>query len=275
LVWNKREGKYKNLFSLLFSIRKKRYDLVINLQRFLSTGFLTIFSGAEKTVGFDKNPLSFFFSIKVAHKLGTKTDPVHEVERNLSLLEGLTGKPEKLIRPCVYPSASDFDKVKQTGDYICIAPTSVWFTKQLPAEKWVEFIGRVGEETTIFLLGGKADFQACEHIRLHSSHPKIQTLAGQLSFLQSAALMKGARMNFVNDSAPLHIASAINAPVTAIFCSTIPTFGFTPLSENAAIVETERVLPCRPCGLHGRKACPKGHFRCADIRVEQLLAKLG
>lgn len=75
--------------------------------------------------------------------------------------------------------------------------------------------------------------------------------------------MKSATMNYVNDSAPLHIASAMNAPVTAIFCSTVPAFGFGPLRENGRVVETSERLDCRPCGLHGHSACPKGHFRCA------------
>ncbi len=84
--------------------------------------------------------------------------------------------------------------------------------------------------------------------------------------------MKYAKMNYVNDSAPLHFASALNAPVAAIFCSTVPEFGFTPLSENSKIVQTNMVLKCKPCGLHGYKAFPLGHFKCANtISTYQLL----
>ena len=80
--------------------------------------------------------------------------------------------------------------------------------------------------------------------------------------------MQGATMNYVNDSGPLHIASAMNAPVTAVFCSTVPAFGFGPLRANGRVVETTENLTCRPCGLHGYKACPQGHFRCAlDVEV--------
>jgi ADP-heptose:LPS heptosyltransferase len=45
--------------------------------------------------------------------------------------------------------------------------------------------------------------------------------------------MKDAAMNYVNDSAPMHFASAVNAPVTAVYCSTIPAFGFGPLSDRS------------------------------------------
>ncbi|HEV9038701.1 MAG TPA: glycosyltransferase family 9 protein, partial [Puia sp.] len=70
-------------------------------------------------------------------------------------------------------------------------------------------------------------------------------------------------MNYVNDSAPMHFASAVNAPVTAVYCSTLPEFGFGPLSDDSHIVQIAQHLDCRPCGLHGYKACPLGHFNCA------------
>jgi heptosyltransferase-2 len=122
------------------------------------------------------------------------------------------------------------------------------------------------------LLGGKDNGAESELIQSLASNKNVIILAGKLSFLQSAALMKYAIMNYVNDSAPLHFASAVNAPVTAIFCSTVPTFGFTPLSDKSFIVETKQPLKCRPCGLHGYKACPLGHFKCAHtIETRQVL----
>jgi heptosyltransferase-2 len=82
-------------------------------------------------------------------------------------------------------------------------------------------------------------------------------------------------MNYVNDSAPMHFASSVNAPVTAVYCSTIPAFGFGPLSDISHIVEIQEPLACRPCGLHGRQTCPLGHFNCAKkIHTSQLLNKI-
>jgi ADP-heptose:LPS heptosyltransferase len=82
-------------------------------------------------------------------------------------------------------------------------------------------------------------------------------------------------MNYVNDSAPMHLASSINAAVTAIYCSTIPEFGFGPLSEHSYIIESQKTLTCRPCGLHGFNKCPQGHFECGySIKMEEIL-KIG
>ena len=275
LVWNKQQNKYKNLFLKLKYIRSKKYDTIINVQRFAATGFLTAFSGAKKTIGFDKNPWSFLFTQKINHIISNESNPLHEVDRNQLLIESFTDK--KAAKPRLYPSPGDYKKVRplQVSNYICIAPASVWFTKQFPVEKWISFIQKVPSSLTIYLLGAPSDFNLCETIRLSANHAHIVNLAGQLNFLQSVALQQSAAMNYVNDSAPMHFASSVNAPVTAVYCSTVPSFGFGPLSDKSFIVQTTENLPCRPCGLHGKKECPLKHFKCAlTITDEQLLETL-
>ena len=269
LIWDKNRRKYPGLYRLWRQVRSERYDLVINLQRFLATGFLAAFSGAPRRTGFDKNPFSLFFTHRFPHRIG---DSVHEVARNLSLLRPWVEAPT--AKPRLYPRPEDRKGVPLPGTYLCLAPTSVWFTKQWPPERWVDLIDRFPQSLTVYLLGGPSDREACEQIRRAATHPHVENKAGELGLLASAAWMEGARMNYVNDSAPLHIASAMNAPVVAVFCSTIPAFGFGPLSDRAWVVETEESLACRPCGLHGKRACPEGHFRCAAIDRAKLLAPI-
>ena len=274
LVWDKKKNKQKNLSRILFQIRKKHYDLVINVQRFFATGLLTAFSGAKETVGFDKNPWSVLFTNKVKHQVGGK-GATHETVRNLELIRAFTD--DTLYRPKLYPSPADFAAVAELtkGAFVTISPASVWFTKQFPASQWIRFIREIPVGKTIYLLGGPGDKSLGEAIRQSCSEMDIKMLAGTLSFLQSAALMSRAEMNYVNDSAPLHFASAMNAPVTVVYCSTIPEFGFGPLSDIRFIVQVDEPLDCRPCGLHGYASCPRHHFRCAlDIRTEQLVATL-
>jgi heptosyltransferase-2 len=273
-IFNKKEKKYRNLLTLIGQIRKEKYDYVINAQRFFASGLITVLSGAKQTIGFDKNPLSFFFSKKIKHHISAHDLGNHEVKRNLSLIAHLTD--DHFVKPRLYPSDADFEKVKSETPYICIAPTSVWFTKQYPADRWIDFLNHIQQPIKVYLLGSKGDFQTCETIKSAIRNPQfaIHNLAGQLTFLESAALMKGAVMNYVNDSAPLHFASAVNAPVTAIFCSTVPEFGFGPLSDESHVVETKLTLSCRPCGLHGKKACPKGHFKCSHIHLKHMVNTL-
>lgn len=274
-LWNKGTKKYRNLFHLLKKVREKQYDVVINIQRFASTGIFTILSGARQKVGFDKNPFSLLFSKRVKHQIGNHDKTVHEVERNLKLIAHLTD--ESFVRPKLYPSGKDFARMSQfkTRAYICIAPASLWFTKQLPATQWIDFIEKVDAHIQVYLLGSKSDHKLCEHIIKKSDHQAIFNFSGKLSLLESAALMKDAMMNYVNDSAPMHLCSAVNAKTTAVYCSTVPSFGFGPLADDAVIVESEEELDCRPCGLHGLKQCPEGHFRCGkNISTAKLLERL-
>ncbi len=274
MVWDKKKQKNRNLLKIILQVRKQGYDYVINPHRFATSGLITILSGAPHKIGFDKNPFSFGFSKKIAHiisQTGSGT-PLHETERNQMLITDLTD--DIAARPRLYPTPADYKKIRslQRQAYICIAPTSVWFTKQFPAAHWIRLINSLPRDYMIFLLGAPGDKAAVNEIATQSRNPQVVNLTGMLSFLQSAALMKGATMNYVNDSAPMHFASSVNAPVTAVYCSTVPAFGFGPLSDQSRVVEIDYDLYCRPCGLHGYKACPEGHFKCAhEIKNDDLL----
>lgn len=266
-IWDKKNGKFRKLSKLRNEIRRERYDLVVNLQRYISSGMLTAFSGAKEKIGFKKNPMSFLFSQRFSHELSAN-GKLHEVERNQRLIEHITD--EQTAKPRLYPSETDFSRAREIAEgnkYITMSPASVWFTKQLPMEKWVKLIDQTPEAIQVFILGGPGDSALGDELIAKSKRTAIRNMAGKIGLLGSAALMRDAVMNYVNDSAPLHLCSSMNAPVTAFFCSTVPAFGFTPLSDNSTILETKEDLSCRPCGLHGFMKCPKGHFRCGAIEL--------
>lgn len=274
LIWDKKNNKSKNLFKIINTVRKENYDVVFNAQRFFSSGLITLFSKAKYTVGFNKNPLSFTFGESIKHEIFAQNN-IHETQRNLKLLEGFGHFNKPSIK--LYPTEDNFLAMKKykKEDYLVIAPSSVWFTKQFPVSKWVDLLISLQEQFIIYLIGGPDDKAQAEEIIIKSKSTKCVNLCGQLTMLQSAALMQDAKMNYVNDSAPLHFASAMNAPVSAVYCSTIPSFGFGPISNKANIIEIEEQLNCRPCGLHGKRSCPEGHFRCGlNIKNKQLLKVL-
>jgi heptosyltransferase-2 len=276
LQWDKKNGKYRNLFQLLKYIRKQRYDLVLNVQRFAATGILAAFSGAKRIIGYDKNPLSFLFHQRVKHKIGPDHSDMHETTRCNALLELVV--PTPITKPSIYPTPDDYMAIAPytSEPYLVIAPGSVWFTKQVPLQKWISIINRLPGDLPIYLIGSeKEDAIASALIESLPHRGQIHNLTGKLSFLQSAALMRGAVFNLVNDSAPLHLASAVDAPVIALYCSTSPVFGFTPLSTESHVIEVEEALPCRPCGLSGKPACPEKHFNCAnrlnELKITQIV----
>jgi lipopolysaccharide heptosyltransferase II len=258
-IWNKKK-KLSDLFRLLIEIRKERYDLVLNVQRFFATGFLTVFSGAKKKHGFKKNPWSFLFDLAAPHEI----DGRHEVARNYGLLKNVCTKDS--VGPALYPSTIISSNALSlvSKPYITLSPASVWFTKQWPEAHWVALISLIPSSLKVYLLGGPSDVNYLEEIKIKSKRENIENLAGKSSLLESGYLMQKAQMNIVNDSGPGHLAAAVGAYVTTIFCSTDPAFGFSPYGDRVAIAEATPKPNCRPCGLHGKKECPLGHFKCGN-----------
>jgi heptosyltransferase-2 len=276
IIWNKNKGKLKNLIKLAIDSRKEKYDVALNIQRFASSGIFMAICAAKLKIGFKQNPLSFFFHHKVNHLIPHFENNVflHEVQRNLQLLEPIIENFKmpsvKNLRPYLHLTKKNIQNISELDkeEYIVLAPSSVWFTKQWAKEKWIKLTQELSKKHKLYFIGGPDDKEFIQSIILDSLNCK--NLCGQLSLVDSAALMKNAKRVFVNDSAPLHLASSVNAKTTAIFCSTVPDFGYFPLADDSTVIQLNKRLACMPCGLHGKKSCPLGHFDCAmkiDIQL--------
>ncbi len=271
-IWDKTGGKFLNLIRLILELRKIKFDMVFNLHRYFNSGLVSTLMKSPVKVGFKQNPFSLFYTKKIDHLIPHQQVPGtfwHEVQRNLQLLQVVNLEVEikndsKMYKPELPLLPKHFEKVAPyvSDSYFVIAPASVWFTKA-----WSEFNYRGLTEKLVglgkvYFIGAPGDKELCDRIR--KDLPHTENLCGALSLLDSAALMKKARRVFVNDSAPLHLASCVNAKTTAIFCSTVPEFGYTPLADDSIVIDVGQALSCRPCGLHGHKICPLGHFKCSE-----------
>ena len=132
-VWNKKNGKYRNLFQIICGIREQHYDVVLCVQRFFSAGLMCVLSGAKHRIGFDKNPLAFLFTEAKPHRI---EKGIHEIDRNISLLSDIWC--ERVPKPRLYPSAKDFGKTAylrtQAKEYYTLSPCSLWETKTMSKE---------------------------------------------------------------------------------------------------------------------------------------------
>lgn len=274
LVYDKRKKKGLGSFlQILATIRERKFDLAIIPHRSLRSALLAYLSGIPQRIGFDKSAGSFLFTHKVTYTLN-----IHEVDRNLSLLSSFKFKPSDKA-PELFPSAEDFSYarkflhdsgIQEEDRIVGIAPGSVWATKRWLPERFAEVSDLLIKKdgVKVIFLGSAEDQKLCLEIaNLMTEKPLI--LAGKTDILQSAAIISFCKVVLSNDSAPVHIASAMKKPVVAIFGSTIPEFGFAPYGEGHLIIEKK--MDCRPCGIHGRKKCPKKHFRCMrEITTEEV-----
>lgn len=272
-TWKIQDTGHRTWWALLRQIRAGSYRRVINVEHSLVTGLLTTFSQARYRIGFDRNPIARGFTRTVPHFVGLG---VHEVARNLQLLGPVTYG--QITRPRLYPTPADEAAVVAYtlhGPYLCIAPTATPTTRQLPLEKWLKLLAALPAHYPVYLLGDSSDEAVCHELAQVSRRPGVVNMAGKLSLLATAALMRKAVLNYVNDSVAVHLGSAVDAPLCVVYCSTAPIMGFGPLSTFARVVMVEKELECRPCDLRGYHKCPLTHFLCAhDIRTDQLTAVL-
>lgn len=141
---------------------------------------------------------------------------------------------------------------------VVLAPGSTWATKRWPF--FADLARLLARRFLVALIGGENESETASTIQ-HRSNVDLLDATGVLSLLGSAELIRRAAVLVTNDSAPLHLASAMNTPTVAIFGPTVPAFGFGPLAERSAAAGMDS-LACRPCHRHGPRRCPLGHWRC-------------
>ena len=274
IVYDKRfkQSGLKGILNIAKDIKKivrEEESVYISPHRFARASILGFLVGSGVRIGFESSTLSFFYKKVVPYKFG-----IHEIERNFELLSAVFG--EKLYsinpkRPELFPRESDFVRIKSllndkfgSYDVVSIAPGSVWQTKRWPLEYYEKLIALLSDYgIRTILIGGENDKAISERLAGKDvrTSDMVLNLAGKLTLLESAAAVSLSNAIVTNDSAPLHIASAMNIPSIAIFGSTTPYLGFGPLAESSIILENKN-LNCRPCGLHGSKSCKEGHLNC-------------
>jgi heptosyltransferase-2 len=252
------------LAKLAMSLRRRRYDAAFLAQGSVRSGALALMAGIPERVGFASSAGRAFYTTRVASPEGE-----HHASRLLSLA-GRAATPvgeRARPRPKLYPgdaerAAADalLHAIAPSEPIIAFAPGSIWATKRWPyyADLARALVG--GGDARIVVVGAEADRSLANEIADATGGRSVDA-TGRLSLLASAEVIGRARLLVTNDSAPLHLASAMNTPTLAVFGPTVPAFGFGPLANNSMIAQRQG-LECRPCDRHGPRRCPLGHWRC-------------
>lgn len=243
-------------WKLAMQLRRERYDRALMAQGSARSGALAMAAGVASRIGFDSSAGRAFYTERI---------PYIENEHHASRLFRLSGdNPPPVLRPSLHPGNVERQSVDAVvgaagaRPMIALAPGSVWATKRWPA--YAALAKSLSRDWTIIVIGSTADKELAREIVAAAPGGVIDATGG-LSLLASAELIGRCRVLVTNDSAPQHLASAMNTPTVAIFGPTVPAFGFGPLAERSATVGID-ALACRPCDRHGPMACPLGHWKC-------------
>jgi heptosyltransferase-2 len=236
----------------------------------IRSGALAAMSGIRERVGFSTSAGRHFYTVRVPYIENT-----HHSARLLSLAtrDPARDMPRAALRPRLYPGPAERAAVDQVlgadtgGPIVAFAPGSVWATKRWPY--FAELARALRDEARIVVVGSDADRPLAAEV-VGAATGQAVDATGRLSLLASADLIGRAALLVTNDSAPLHLASAMNTPTIAVFGPTVPEFGFGPLAASSTVVGHD-ALACRPCDRHGPQKCPLGHWRCMrEISPEQV-----
>jgi heptosyltransferase-2 len=260
-----KRGKDRGWSSLVdFARRLKagRYTRAYLPHRSLRTAALAVLARIPARVGF-KGTWSFLYTESLP-----KPRTGHEADRLLALANGAPG----VYRPQLRPTADDAAAAAALAEapFVALAPGSIWGSKRWPY--YAELACRLSERIAVVVVGGPADVGLGEEIERaaqgRTGRQRVVNACGKLTLRQSAALIGRAQLLVTNDSAPLHLATAMGTPIVALFGPTATEFGFGPLRGGDVALGLDGLL-CRPCSAHGPPGCPLGHHRCMrDLTVE-------
>lgn len=243
-------------------LRAERYDVAFLAQGSVRSGALALLARAPSRVGFDTSAGRWFYTRRVEYR-----EDLHHAARLLRLARP-NGRPATFeeLRPSLYPGDAERSAVDsflaeagvgEDETLVAVAPGSVWGTKRWPY--YPELAVLLSSNARVVVIGGADDGDLAQAIL--AATPRAVDATGKFSLLASAELIGRAAAIVTNDSAPLHLASAMGTPTVAIFGPTVPAFGFGPLAPGSVVAGLD-ALPCRPCDRHGPHRCPLGHHKC-------------
>lgn len=283
-------NKLSNYIGLIADMRRREFDLVINLHSNERASAIAAFSGGGKIIGFSAKGLGIFFDCL----LKERTD-IHQVDAYLEVLktipintidnqglemwvdEATERRADEIWskafpgRQCQYEHAS--------ASHQAVAPKVIgintggsWLTKRWTKRGFAELADKLLEMGYgVAFFGGPmdtADVQEVISLMKYRQHEQLGIFTGRTTLLEMAALVKKCEALVTGDSGPMHIAVSQQVPIVAIFGPS-DVNRYAPYQQEGNAIRLG--CTCQPCGKH---KCDIGHVCMEEITVEMVLAKL-
>jgi heptosyltransferase I len=265
-------------------LRRRHYEMVIDLQGLFRSGFLARATGAPVRIGpaDAREGATWFYT----HRLAPMDSDTHAVDRNYAVagLLGFADVPIEFPLPVdrqaeaavakrirehldgdFHPKASGANL--RHGPLLAIAPGARWETKLWPVERFVEVVKQLGADgVRCVLLGGADDVPSCGQIA--ASAQSVLDLSGRTSIAEFVAAISLADAVLCLDSAAAHVAAALDKPVICITGPTNPAR--TGPYRGGRIVRLE--LDCSPCYFRRLSQCPHDHRCMRDLTADEVVS---
>ena len=292
-------------FRLLSTIRRARYDLVIDLHGQFRSAVLVAASGSPVRIGFDRPvrraeadgpgqpreiPGHHGWSgaregawLAYTHRIPIPTLDVHAVDRYLWLtpMLGLDAGPADLAIHLPPQESEPVEALLRSNGMgekpiALLVPGTIWETKHWHVEGFAE-VGRhlMVSGFSVVIAGTARDLPRSRDIV--AACPGAVDLCGRTSVAGLVDLIRRAELCVTNDSGSMHVAVAVETPVVSVFGPTNPNW-IGPYGRPHAVVRAD--VGCSPCNLRRFRQCPHDHRCMREVsgrmvieRVEQELRR--
>jgi lipopolysaccharide heptosyltransferase II len=277
---------------LAWRLRRRRFDVVIDMHGGPRSSWLTLATGAPQRIGYDMPGRRWMYTRTVSR--ARELRPRHSVVNQwdlLSAVDGWHGAPPDPKRDAVEMPV-DAGADRQIAERLAnagVAPNDsvivIHVSANNPFRRWPEAafmdlvagIANGGANRYLVLSSGPSDRDAAQRIaegaRLRLAPDAASRVLdfGEFDLSELRALIARSRLFVGGDTGPLHVAATTATPVVAVYGPTLPARS-TPWRSPAVFTESVEVegLPCRPCD---QRVCEPGDFRCLTrLKPDAVLA---
>jgi len=244
------------------SLKAERFDHVIDLHKNLrSNQVRSILKTGYSTF----NKINIEKWLKVNTPFNRLPD-LHVVDRYFEALKPLSIEPDREGIDYFFPKDYQFPLQDELPEkpYMAMAIGGKFATKKMPPNLLIGIVMSINQE--VVLVGGQEDADVGKNLKAYAPD-RVVNFCGRLNFDGSAFALKSSHVILTHDTGMMHISSAFDKPIVAVWGNTIPAFGMHAYKPKAGglILNIEQAnLKCRPCSKLGFQTCPKKHFNCME-----------
>lgn len=271
IVW-----KERGFWQFAGEIRKRKFDVVLDLQGLFRTGLITYLSRASQRWGFSKEETKerqfMFLNVRI------QTKSAHIVDKYLEFAEHL--QAERIIEFLIPEKESAKEYIGQYFQRTPLAPDNKlialiqgtgWDNKTWKLERFAQ-LGRLlslKENRKVMIIWGTGETEKEKAQKINRMASDKLLIAPLTTIAQLVSLLKRCSMVIGGDTGPLHLAAALGIPVVGLY-------GPTPPSRNEPYTEKKEIiyhnLPCSPCW---KRTCKNKTNECMDsIEVEEVMQRI-
>lgn len=257
-------GFFSYVPGLVSTLRKQRYDLVLDLQGLFKSAAIAYLSGAPKRLVYCN---AREFSDKISQKVCGPNSAGHVVDRYLDVVRAVgchITEPEFTVTITEKEAVLTQAIAKQAGlditkPYVVLIPGTNWPNKCWPPGHFAQLAEKLFEKQIIpVFVGTHADKTAMDEIIANMTIPPVD-LTGKTTLKQLAYILKNAKTVVAGDTGPMHLAAAMNTPVIALFGPT-DSLRNGPYGDNHQVLTVSHA--CQGCW---KRKCPQAIDCMAEI----------